>query len=212
MKEYKFSIEKKNGLYEIKDADVMQSIFEDPLVLPLGALVSFYKQLAQFCYDECIGGNSFYGNHRDLPWVYAILRDKACEKESRQHMFCFCKSDNNAKIYEIWHLICNGNTLKYYLEREAVNTLCGAIYNVLKDLDDERINIWENYMLNKLTEDVPLDFDTFTKWVKRLHPDTPSCYYEVAFDAWDAVNDHLPLRQTLDIAAAYIKDHQHDYD
>lgn len=83
MKEYKFKIEKKNGIYEIYDAIVAQNILADmPIRVPLGALVSFYQKLAKFCYDECIMGNSIYGNQRDIPYVYAVLKDKECKQEA----------------------------------------------------------------------------------------------------------------------------------
>ena len=218
MREYKFSIKKHGSVYEITDADENQHFFEDdsyvstPMVLPLGALVSFYRKLANFCYEECIGGNSIYGNQRDIPWMYAVLRDKQCKKEAGEHLFSFGKNERNSKLYDVWHLILDGPTVRYCFERDALNALCWQINHILREVDDPRIKIWADYVLNKMTEDVPLDFEAFTKWVYYVHPDTPHCYYEVPFDAWDNVDDHLTLRQNVDIAAAYIKDHEHDYD
>lgn len=213
MREYKFEIEKKNGIYEIRDAIVAQNIFADmPIRVPLGALVSFYRKLAKFCYDECIMGKSIYGNQRDIPYVYAVLKDKECKREAAMNYFEIGKSEDNGHDYDVWHLICDGPTTKYHFPRQALHDLCIVMFKTLNECDDPKIKVWADYMLNKMAEDVELDFELFNKWIAYVHPDTPSCYYEVWFDAYDRIEDRLTLRQNVDIAAAYIKDHEHDYD
>lgn len=212
MKEYQFDIEKKNGMYEIRDAEYGQNIFSPIMVLPLGAFIAFYKRLSEFCHQEVIGGNSIYGNQRDMPHIYAALRDKEIQKEANTRLFMLGKSEHNSSLYEVWELILDGDTVKRFFPRNALANLVLAMAKVMKNLDDPRIKVWADYVLNKMTEDVPLDYELFATWLYYVHPETPSCYYEVVFDAWDRVDDRLTLRQNLDIAAAYIADHQHDYD
>ena len=212
MKEYKFEIKKDRGMYEIRDADENQLILTEPMVMPFGALVAFYRKLSAYCYQEMIGGVSIYGNQRDLPYVYAVLRDKECQREANTRLFEFGKSEHNRDVYEVWMLILDGPTLKFFFPRHALLDLCFAIFDYLKSCEEPKIKIWSDYVLNKMAEDVELDFELFCKWIQYVHPETPGCYYEVWFDAYDRIDDHLTLRQNIDIAAAYIKDHEHDYD
>jgi len=213
MREYKFEVKKVDGMYEIRDAIVAQNLLvEMPIRVPLGALVSFYQKLAKFCYDECIMGNSIYGNQRDIPYVYAVLKDKECKREASMNYFEIGKSEDNGYDYDVWHLICDGPTTKYHFPRKALNVLCIELFKTLNACEDPKIKVWADYVLNKMAEDVELNYELFNKWIIYCHPDTPGCYYEVWFDAYDCIDEHLTLRQNVDIAAAYIKDHEHDYD
>lgn len=163
MKEYKFEIGKEKGIYKINDADVTQNILTEPLILPFGALIALYRNVSRFCYKECIGGQSIYGNVRDFPYLNAVL-------------------------------------------------FCNDIGKFLIHCDEPKIKIWADYVLNKMAEDVELDYELFKKWIFYVYPETPRCYYEVYFDAYDNIDEHLSLRQNVDLAHAYIIDHQFDYD
>lgn len=212
MKEYKFDIKKEKGKYEIRDAEEGQNILTEPMVMPFGALVALHRRLSGYCYEEMIGGCSIYGNQRDLPFVYAVLRDKECQREANTRLFSFNKGEYNKDVYEVWMLILDGETLKYYFPRHALLDLCLAIGRFLVSCDEPKIKIWADYVMNKMIEDVEMDYELFLRWILYVHPDTPSCYYEVWFDAYDRIDDHLTLRQNVDIASAYIKDHKNDYD
>lgn len=212
MKEYKFDINKENGVYEIRDGEEGQHIFDDPMVMPFGALVALYRRVSDYCYEKMIGGCSIYGNQRALPQVYAVLRDKECQREANTSLFSFGQNEHNRDIYEVWMLILDGPTLKYYFPRHALLGFCLELGRFLMNCEEPKIRIWSDYVLNKMAEDVPLDYELFNKWIQYVHPEVPGCYYEVWMDAYDRIDDHLTLRQNVDIAAAYIKDHEHDYD
>lgn len=212
MKEYKFEIGKEKGIYKINDADVTQNILTEPLILPFGALIALYRNVSRFCYKECIGGQSIYGNVRDFPYLNAVLRDKEVQREACSRTFSFFQNDRRKDLYEMYQFILDGNTLKYYFPRHALLSFCNDIGKFLIHCDEPKIKIWADYVLNKMAEDVELDYELFKKWIFYVYPETPRCYYEVYFDAYDNIDEHLSLRQNVDLAHAYIIDHQFDYD